>query len=76
MADRDYDRNRYRRMYDDDERYGSGRSYTSGRDTDYDYDRSGRGSYGREGAGREGGYGGMTGRGSRGRAGGGSEREP
>jgi hypothetical protein len=39
MADREYDRNRYRRMYDDQGRYGSGREYRSGRDVDTEYGR-------------------------------------
>lgn len=70
MADREYDRNRYRRMYDDEDRYGSGRAYRSGRDVDTEYsrDRYDRESYGREGYdredyGRESGYRGMSGRG-------------
>ncbi|MES4792350.1 MAG: hypothetical protein C4321_04610, partial [Chloroflexota bacterium] len=79
MADREYDRNRYRRMYDDQGRYGSGRADRSGRDVDTQYSRdrserwnSGRENYGREGGygresgfGRESGYSGMSGRGSR-----------
>ena len=63
MADRDYDRNRYRRIYDDDEQYGSGRTYSSGRDTNYGDDYRSR--YGREGSRQSSGYRGMTGRGSR-----------